>query len=222
MSMQTGAPTFGTPEPAIVLYTLAALARRLGVPFRSGGSLYGVEDPRRPGRLRVGGDAAADGARRRQLRAPRRRVARGRPVDRLREVRARRRPARHDGHVRARASTCRRTARRSTPSSRTRPGSTSSARRTRSPTSRPRSTAATPPTTASFEQWTEDGGLDAAQRANKHLEAAPGRRTSRRRSTTRSTRSCTTSSPAARPSCPTRSPDGRFWVRKIDAWRRVS
>ena len=28
MSMQTGAPTFGTPEPALVLYTCAALARR--------------------------------------------------------------------------------------------------------------------------------------------------------------------------------------------------
>ena len=39
MSMQSGAPTFGTPEPALVLYTLAACARRLGVPFRSGGSL---------------------------------------------------------------------------------------------------------------------------------------------------------------------------------------
>jgi len=39
MSMQTGAPTFGTPEPALVLYAMAALARRLGVPFRSGGSL---------------------------------------------------------------------------------------------------------------------------------------------------------------------------------------
>ena len=39
MSMQTGAPTFGTPEPALVLYTVAALARRLGVPFRSGGSM---------------------------------------------------------------------------------------------------------------------------------------------------------------------------------------
>ena len=39
MSMQSGAPTFGTPEPAIVLYTVAQLARRLGVPFRSGGSL---------------------------------------------------------------------------------------------------------------------------------------------------------------------------------------
>lgn len=39
MSMQTGAPTFGTPEPAMVLYGCAKLARRLGVPFRSGGSL---------------------------------------------------------------------------------------------------------------------------------------------------------------------------------------
>ena len=39
MSMLSGAPTFGTPEPALVLYTMASLARRLGVPFRSGGSL---------------------------------------------------------------------------------------------------------------------------------------------------------------------------------------
>ncbi|HJU48060.1 MAG TPA: trimethylamine methyltransferase family protein, partial [Gaiellaceae bacterium] len=39
LSMQTGAPTFGTPEPALMLYTMAALARRLGVPFRSGGAL---------------------------------------------------------------------------------------------------------------------------------------------------------------------------------------
>jgi trimethylamine---corrinoid protein Co-methyltransferase len=39
MSMQSGAPTFGTPEPALILYVMAALARRLGVPFRSGGAL---------------------------------------------------------------------------------------------------------------------------------------------------------------------------------------
>ena len=39
LSMQSGAPTFGSPEPALVLYTMAALARRLGVPFRSGGGL---------------------------------------------------------------------------------------------------------------------------------------------------------------------------------------
>ena len=39
MSMLSGAPTFGTPEPALILYVMAALARRLGVPFRSGGGL---------------------------------------------------------------------------------------------------------------------------------------------------------------------------------------
>ena len=41
ISMQSGAPTFGTPEPALVLFVMAALARRLGVPFRSGGALCG-------------------------------------------------------------------------------------------------------------------------------------------------------------------------------------
>jgi trimethylamine---corrinoid protein Co-methyltransferase len=39
ISMQSGAPTFGTPEPALVLFGCAQLARRLGVPFRSGGAL---------------------------------------------------------------------------------------------------------------------------------------------------------------------------------------
>jgi len=41
ISMQSGAPTFGTPEPSLVLYGAAQLARRMGVPFRSGGSLCG-------------------------------------------------------------------------------------------------------------------------------------------------------------------------------------
>jgi trimethylamine--corrinoid protein Co-methyltransferase len=45
LSMQSGAPTFGTPEPALVLYTMAALARRLGVPFRSGGALCASKIP---------------------------------------------------------------------------------------------------------------------------------------------------------------------------------
>src|SRR3984957_901119 len=45
ISMQSGAPTFGTPEPALVLYSMAALARRLGIPFRSGGSLCASKIP---------------------------------------------------------------------------------------------------------------------------------------------------------------------------------
>jgi trimethylamine---corrinoid protein Co-methyltransferase len=39
MSMKSGAPTFGTPEPTVVISAAAQLARRLGLPFRSGGSL---------------------------------------------------------------------------------------------------------------------------------------------------------------------------------------
>jgi len=38
ISMQSGAPTFGTPESTMILFGMAALARRLGLPFRSGGS----------------------------------------------------------------------------------------------------------------------------------------------------------------------------------------
>ena len=45
MSMQSGAPTFGTPEPILVLYCVAQLAARLGVPFRSGGALTASKIP---------------------------------------------------------------------------------------------------------------------------------------------------------------------------------
>src|ERR1700728_4184677 len=45
LSMQSGAPTFGTPEPALVLYVMAALARRLGFPVRSGGGVCRAKGP---------------------------------------------------------------------------------------------------------------------------------------------------------------------------------
>ena len=45
MSMATGAPTFGTPEPALVLNVMASLARRVGVPFRSGGGFTASKKP---------------------------------------------------------------------------------------------------------------------------------------------------------------------------------
>ncbi|MEF2552991.1 trimethylamine methyltransferase family protein [Aurantimonas sp. A2-1-M11] len=45
ISMQSGAPTFGTPEPALVSYGAAQLARRLGLPFRTGGSLCAAKLP---------------------------------------------------------------------------------------------------------------------------------------------------------------------------------
>ena len=100
MSMQTGAPTFGTPEPAHVLYAMAALARRLGVPFRSGGSLTASKLPDAQAAYESAATLLADDDGRHPLRPPRRRLAGGRPGRRLREVRARRRPAGDDGHVR--------------------------------------------------------------------------------------------------------------------------
>ncbi len=45
LSMQSGAPTFGTPEPNKVLLAAAQLSRRLGLPFRSGGSLCAAKLP---------------------------------------------------------------------------------------------------------------------------------------------------------------------------------
>jgi len=45
ISMQSGAPTFGTPEPSLIMYITAALSRRLGVPFRSGGGLCASKIP---------------------------------------------------------------------------------------------------------------------------------------------------------------------------------
>lgn len=45
MSMQTGAPTFGSPEASLIINMGAALARRLGVPFRSAGGFNASKVP---------------------------------------------------------------------------------------------------------------------------------------------------------------------------------
>jgi trimethylamine--corrinoid protein Co-methyltransferase len=45
ISMQTGSPAFGTPEPAQVLLGAAQFARKFNIPFRSGGSLCGSKVP---------------------------------------------------------------------------------------------------------------------------------------------------------------------------------
>jgi trimethylamine--corrinoid protein Co-methyltransferase len=45
MSMATGAPTFGTPEGGLAIYVMAELARRVGVPFRSGGQFTASKYP---------------------------------------------------------------------------------------------------------------------------------------------------------------------------------
>lgn len=45
MSMATGAPTFGTPEAGQAINVMASLARRVGVPFRSGGMFTSSKYP---------------------------------------------------------------------------------------------------------------------------------------------------------------------------------
>jgi len=45
ISMQSGAPTFGSPEAMLMLTAAAQLARRIGVPFRTGGALTASKIP---------------------------------------------------------------------------------------------------------------------------------------------------------------------------------
>ena len=45
LSMQSGAPTFGTPEATLAIYGAAQLARRMKMPFRTGGSLCASKVP---------------------------------------------------------------------------------------------------------------------------------------------------------------------------------
>ena len=45
LSMQSGAPTFGTPEATLAIFGAAQLARRLNLPFRTGGSLCASKIP---------------------------------------------------------------------------------------------------------------------------------------------------------------------------------
>jgi trimethylamine--corrinoid protein Co-methyltransferase len=45
IDMNSGAPTFGTPEAAQITYGAGQLARRLGLPYRSGGAFCGSKLP---------------------------------------------------------------------------------------------------------------------------------------------------------------------------------
>lgn len=45
IDMNSGAPTFGTPEASQILYGTGQLARRMGLPYRSGGGLCGSKLP---------------------------------------------------------------------------------------------------------------------------------------------------------------------------------
>ena len=194
--MQSGSPSFGTPESAIGLLCTGQIARHFGLPFRSGGGLTSSQTAGRPGGLRGADDDAPDVPRRRQLRHARRRLARGRARVVLREVHRRHRdPADAQARV-PRRSRSTRTRSRSAPTRRSAPAGTSSAPRTRSSTSATASTGRCCP-----RPRTSTAGRRTAARTPPSARGGSRRRrsttTSSRRSTTRCATSCATTSPAA-------------------------
>ena len=80
MSLRTGAPTFGTPEPALAYFAIGQLARRLGVPLRCGGNLCASKIADAQAAAESANSLLAGHACRRQLHPARRRLARGRAV----------------------------------------------------------------------------------------------------------------------------------------------
>ena len=197
MSMLSGAPTFGTPEPQLVLNVIGSLSRRLGVPFRSGGGLCASKLP--------DAQAAFESANTLQhamlagvnfmlhvagwLEGG---LAMG-----VREVRDGRRPGADDASVpRRHRSLGERPGARRDPRGRPR-GATSSAPHTPARTSRPRSTARRSPTTTA-----SSSGSPKAVSTARSEPTDCGRRCSRatrlRRSTRASTRRCGSSSTGKR------------------------
>ena len=204
MSMQTGAPTFGTPEPALVLYVVAQLARRLGVPFRSGGSLTASKVP--------DAQAAYESANTLQptilagvnfvLHAAGW-LEGGLAIGYEKFVLDNDQLG-HAPHVRPGCRPVSPTARRWRPSSRTAPASTSSAPPTPSPTSRLPSTGRPPPTTpATSSGWRRAPSTPRSEPTRCGRRRSPSTR--RRPSMTPWTRSSGRSSRAARTRCATRS-----------------
>ena len=166
MSMQSGAPTFGTPEAGQMVLAAGQLARRLGVPLHTVGHAVCFETARcaKPARGHLGVD---DGAiRRGQRHQPRHRLARRRAGDRVRENHYRRRSLRqavpvfrrhrperkrpgHGGHRQHRAG---RAFSGLGPYASQLPYRALSARKL--------------PDNDSFEQWAAGGEMDTAERAN--------------------------------------------------------
>ena len=193
------------PESAIGLLCTGQIARRFGLPFRSGGGLTSSQNAGRAVRLRGADDDAADVPRRHELGHALGRLARGRPRHLLREVRHRHRdPADAAGRVHA-ARVRRGGARvRRAPGSRARralPRRQHTMERFRTCFYRPLLSSSD-----NFDRWKKNGGKDAAARATDIYKNA-SRSTSSRRSTMPSARSSRSTSSAAAASWETDAPD---------------
>ena len=166
LSMQSGAPTFGTPEAALAIYGAGQLARRMNMPFRTGGSLCASKMP--------DAQAAYESAQTllptlfggHQFRAARGRLDGGRALGVLRKVRDGFRPARRHARARQGRRPRARTGRRWRRSSRSSPGGHflgCAHTQANFETAFYRSSIAD---NNSVEQWIEEGSKDAATRAN--------------------------------------------------------
>ena len=80
LSMQSGAPTFGTPEAALAIYGAAQLARRMNMPFRTGGSLCASKIPDAQAAYESAQTLLPTDAGGREFRAARRGLDRGRAL----------------------------------------------------------------------------------------------------------------------------------------------
>ena len=172
--MQSGSPSFGTPESAIGLLCTGQIARRFGLPFRCGGGLTASQTAGRAERLRGADDDAADVPGRRQLRHALGRLARGRAGLLLREVHRRHRdPA--DAPARVHAAGDRRGeslafgAHEEVGPGGHFLGAAHTLERFRECFYRPLLSS-----TENFERWSRNGGQDAAERAGEDLARHAG------------------------------------------------
>ena len=168
--MQSGSPGFGGPESAIGLFCSGQIARRLGLPWRSGGgSLTSSQLP--------DAQAAYEGAEHDAAGVPGRRELRD-AHGRLAGVRASCPATRSSSSTSRSCARCARSSRRSrstrrasptAPTRRSATAGTSSAPSTRWSASATASTARCSRRTENFERWKRNGGSDSAERAGGDL-----------------------------------------------------
>ena len=188
---------------------------RAAVPLRRRADV--LAGARRAGRLRGADDDAADVPRRRELGHALRRLARGRPGRRLREVHHRRRAAADAAGASSPRSRSTRTRSRSTRTRRSATAATSSApmhtmERFRTCFYRPLLSSS-----ENYERWMRNGGVDAAGPGRRRSTRRSSRSTSSRRSTTPSAPSSRSTSSAAAPSSATDpTPPATFTMEPLD------
>ena len=138
--MQSGSPSFGTPESGIGVLCTGQIARRFGLPWRGGGALNASQTVDAQAAYESLMTLPADVPGRRQLRHALGGLARGRPGLLLREVHRRHRAAARAARTSSRRWRSTRPRWPSTPTSRSAPAGTSSAPPTRSSASASAST----------------------------------------------------------------------------------